>query len=78
MSARNGGPCAEYWQHRARAAYRVKLNDGNVGSESRGIVPRKIALMAIHDGNCADVAAVVPVNRLLHLLTTAGSSWRLR
>ena len=72
MSARNGGPCAEYWQHRARAAYRVKLNDGN-GSESRGIVPRKIALMAIHDGNCADVAAVVPVNRLLHLLTATGS-----
>ena len=72
MSARNGGPCAEYWQHRARAAYRVKLNDGN-GIESRGIVPRKIALMAMQDDNCADAAAVVPVNRLLHLLTAAGS-----
>lgn len=78
MSARKGSPRAECWQHRARAIYCVKLNDRSVGSESRGIVPRKIALMAIHDGNCADVAAVVPMHRLLHLTTAAGSSWRLR
>jgi hypothetical protein len=73
MSARKGSPCAEYWQHGARAAYRVNLNDGSVSSESRGIVPRKIALMAIHDGNCADVVAVVPMHRLLHLPTAAGT-----
>ena len=73
MSARKGSPCAEYWQHGARAAYRVKLNDGSVSSESRGIVLWKIALMAVHDGNCADVAAVVLMHRLLHLLTAAGS-----
>jgi len=48
----------------------VKLNDRNVSSESRGIVLRKIALMAVHDGNCADVAVVV---LMLHLLTAAGS-----
>ena len=73
MSARNGGPCAECWQHRARAVYCVNLNDGNVSRESRGIVLLKIALMAVHDGNFADVAAVVPMHRLLHLLTAAGS-----
>ena len=70
MPARNGSPCAERWQYRARAVYCVKLNDRNVSSESRGIVLQKIALMAVHDGNCADVAVVV---LMLHLLTTAGS-----
>ena len=73
MSARKGSPCAEYWQHRARAVYCVKLNGGSASSESRGIVLRKTALMAIHDGNRAGVAAVIPMHRLLYLLTAAGS-----
>jgi hypothetical protein len=73
MSARNGSSCAECGQHYARAVYCVELNDGSVGSESRGIVRRKVALMAVYAGSCGDVAAMVLMHRLLHLLTAAGS-----